>query len=282
MMRESDFCAFILTHGRPDKVVTYNSLRKSGYTGRIFLVVDDEDKTAEQYRARFGEEVLTFSKADVASRSDEGYNPKARKVILYARNAAFELAERLGIKYFIELDDDYTMFRYEFDRRGEIGVKRILDLDTVFDLLLDFYKAIPALSIAIAQGGDFMGGRNETIKTKRKAMNSFICSTDRPFRFFGYLNEDVNAYTDLARKGGLFLTILQIALLQMATQKNAGGMSEAYLASGTYMKSFFSVVYCPSAVRISMLGRDHRRIHHAINWNAVAPRILREEHRKAG
>ncbi|EFI4081186.1 TPA: hypothetical protein J5F60_004390 [Escherichia coli] len=40
-----DFCVFILTHGRPDKVLTYRTLRRAGYTGKIFIVVDDEDKT---------------------------------------------------------------------------------------------------------------------------------------------------------------------------------------------------------------------------------------------
>ncbi len=28
-----DFCAFILTHGRPDKVLTYRTLRRAGYRG---------------------------------------------------------------------------------------------------------------------------------------------------------------------------------------------------------------------------------------------------------
>ena len=50
-----DFCAFILTHGRPDKVLTYRTLRRAGYTGKIFIVVDDEDKTRHQYMAEFGE-----------------------------------------------------------------------------------------------------------------------------------------------------------------------------------------------------------------------------------
>ena len=45
-----DFCAFILTHGRPDKVYTIKSLRDSGYTGKVFLVVDDKDKTLPEYK----------------------------------------------------------------------------------------------------------------------------------------------------------------------------------------------------------------------------------------
>jgi hypothetical protein len=68
-MRE-DFCAFILTHGRPDRVHTYNTLQRAGYTGKVYIVIDDEDKTADQYRARLGDKVLQFCKADVAARID--------------------------------------------------------------------------------------------------------------------------------------------------------------------------------------------------------------------
>ncbi len=57
-----DFCAFILTHGRPDKVLTYRTLRRAGYTGKIFIVVDDEDKTRHQYMAEFGEQFWYFPK----------------------------------------------------------------------------------------------------------------------------------------------------------------------------------------------------------------------------
>lgn len=76
-----DFCAFILTHGRPDKVLTYRTLRRAGYTGKIFIVVDDEDKTWHQYIAEFGEQVLVFSKADIASRFDEADNFGDRRSI---------------------------------------------------------------------------------------------------------------------------------------------------------------------------------------------------------
>ena len=30
-----DFAIFILTHGRPNNVITYNTLKTSGYTGDI-------------------------------------------------------------------------------------------------------------------------------------------------------------------------------------------------------------------------------------------------------
>ena len=46
------FCAFILSHGRPDKVYTYKALQASGYTGDIIILCDNEDKTIHQYRKR--------------------------------------------------------------------------------------------------------------------------------------------------------------------------------------------------------------------------------------
>ena len=38
-----DFAVFILTNGRPDRVVTYDTLKRCGYTGPIYLIVDDLD-----------------------------------------------------------------------------------------------------------------------------------------------------------------------------------------------------------------------------------------------
>jgi len=284
-MRSSEFATFILTHGRPDRVYTINTLKRSGYTGKIYLIVDDEDKTLEEYRRRYPGQVLVFSKKEVAKTFDEGDNFKGRMgVIIYARNACFEIAERVGVKYFLQLDDDYTDFRYKFNDKQQYGDWGIKNLDAVLDHLLDYYKSIPATSIAIAQGGDFMGGKNgsmaKKIKPKRKAMNTFICSTDRPFKFFGRINEDVNTYTLLGLKGHLFFTIPLLAIQQKMTQSNAGGMTETYLDAGTYLKSFYSILYCPSSVKIGEIGAKHRRIHHKVNWKNTVPVIVDEKFRK--
>lgn len=273
-----DFCVFILSHGRPDNVKTYETIRKLGYTGKAYIVIDDEDDTAQQYKDKYGDEVLQFSKAEVAKRTDEGDNLQDRRVILYARNACFELASQVSCKYFIELDDDYNAFGYRFGRK-EIMLKSTLE--QVFDAMLEFYKSIPALTIAMSQGGDHMGTTSHSLTMRRKAMNSFICSTDRPFKFQGRINEDVNTYTGLGRLGQLFFTVMPIQLHQKTTQKNKGGMTDIYLDSGTYIKSFYTVMYCPSAVKVGLLkdpqSKTGGRIHHKINWHKVAPKILREE-----
>ena len=42
-----DFAAFILTHGRPDDILTTKTLRQyAHYTGKIYYVVDDEDPSS--------------------------------------------------------------------------------------------------------------------------------------------------------------------------------------------------------------------------------------------
>ncbi|MEM0567607.1 hypothetical protein [Salmonella enterica] len=277
-----DFCAFILTHGRPDNVLTYKTLRRAGYTGKIYIVVDDEDKTRQQYVAEFGDQVLVFSKEDIASRFDEADNFGDRRSIFYARNACFELAERVGCKHFIQLDDDYHEFQFRVGPNFEADYSPIRALDQILEEMLAYYRAIPAASIAMSQGGDFLGsgGDGNAAWLKRKAMNSFICSTDRPFKFVGRINEDVNTYTSLGRRGELFLTIGAVQLGQKQTQKNSGGMTELYLDSGTYVKSFYSVMYAPSCVKIGLMGATHKRLHHQVTWNNAAVKIIHERYKK--
>lgn len=286
-MRE-DFCAFILTHGRPDRVHTYNTLLRSGYTGKVFIVIDDEDKTEPEYRARFGDKVLQFCKREIAARIDEADNFNDRRAIIYARNSCWDLARQVGCKYFIQLDDDYTNFalRYLPSGRGVyISIRK--NLDTVFGLMVEFLSNIPANTVALCQGGDLIGGTDgKCPELKRKAMNSFVCSIDRPFNFFGRMNEDVNTYATRGRAGDLFFTVTQAQLVQVNTQISGGGMSGLYLDAGTYQKSFYSIMYAPSCVKISTISDSGRwqsprpRIHHKINWHHCAPKILREEHSK--
>ena len=73
MRKNKNFVAFILSHGRADRVVTYDSLKKSGYTGRIVIVLDNEDLSAPEYISRFGSEnVVIFDKAAIAETFEIG------------------------------------------------------------------------------------------------------------------------------------------------------------------------------------------------------------------
>lgn len=287
MMRE-DFCAFILSHGRPDRVHTYKTLLKAGYTGKIYIVIDDQDKTGDEYRAKYGDKVLVFNKEEYATKLDEGDNSGKRISTIYARAAMFDIAPKVGCKYFIQLDDDYNSgFYLRFNSKNEyINPHQIhKTIDRIFDEMICFLEKTGALAVCMSQGGDHIGGAGagNIPRLKRKAMNSFVCSTERPWVMTGRMNEDVNTYVNEGRRGSLFFTIHQAQVNQLATQANAGGMSGLYLDSGTYVKSFYSVMYAPSCVQIGTLGDPRSpsyRIHHKINWHKTAPKILREEYKK--
>lgn len=279
---DKDFCIFILTHGRPERVITYKTLKKAGCTYPIYLVIDNEDKTAERYYELFGKDnVIMFDKLAISKTFDTGDNFDNRKCIIYARNACFEIAKKLGFKYFLQLDDDYTAFIYKFNHRGEYHDWIIhKNIDELFEVTLKYYKSIPALTISYSQGGDFIGGKNSTgadkIYIKRKAMNTFFCSTERPFHFVGRINEDVNTYTSKGMKGELIFQINGLAIKQLQTQSNKGGMSETYLNSGTYLKSFYSVMYSPSCVKVGRMGYVEPRLHHVVSWENATPKIVSE------
>jgi len=278
MMRNTNFVAFILTHGRPDNVVTYTTLKKQGYTGRIIFIIDNEDKTADQYYENFGKEnVIMFDKKAISETFDTADNFNDRRAIVYARNACFNIAKDLGIKYFIQLDDDYVRLQYRFNNEYKYIYRPMWNPDEVFDILIDFYKSTQIKSIAMAQGGDFIGGgEGKKVELKRKCMNSFICGTDNPINFIGRINDDVNVYTRSASTGDLFFTTTQVSIVQKQTQSSDGGMTETYREGGTYLKSFYSVMFQPSSVKIAMMGDANRRIHHNVKWNNTVPKIIRE------
>ena len=280
-----DFAVFILTHGRADNVITYKTLQRAGYTGRVYIIIDNEDKQADRYYQNFGDKVIMFDKAAEAEKTDTGDNFTERNTVLFARNACFDIAEKLGIEYFMQLDDDYNDFRYKI--KGELqynGGQIIKDGDYVISKLLEYYKSIDCASLAIAQGGDFIGGAgndiHESINRRRKAMNSFICATSRRFQFVGRVNEDVNTYTSVQNKGVLFLTFPLVAIQQKVSQAQSGGMSEMYLDSGTYVKSFYTVMYQPSSVKVGLMGDTHKRLHHSIDWDTTVPCIISEQWRR--
>jgi hypothetical protein len=286
-----DFAVFILTHGRAHNVITYHQLRSQGYTGKIYLLVDDEDKQLKDYQSIFKKEVIVFPKQLAIDMTDACDNFNKRNSVVYARNYNFVVAKELGLKYFLQLDDDYTNFAYSFNNQRQYITQqnKILNLDAIIQIMLQFLIDSGATSVAMAQGGDFIGGESSQVaklhingQFSRKLMNSFFCSVDRPFKFVGRMNDDVNTYVSNGNRGSLMITVPRIRLDQKQTQTNAGGLTDMYLDYGTYVKSFYTVMFQPSSVKISEMGVSNRRLHHLIKWKYTVPMIISEKHRKRG
>lgn len=285
-MKNKDFVVFILTYWRPNKVITYDVLRKQWYTWKIYLLCSTDDKMLDEYKKIYKEDVIVFNKNDYKNTFDIGDNFKKDNVVVYARNANWDIARELGIKYYLQLDDDYTSFPYRIPEHWHLKSKAVKNLDKIFDLFIDFLRDTPKV-IALAQGWDFIGGVNNRffksewyVWIKRKIMNSFFNVVERPYKFFWRINEDVNCYIQNWKTGTVFLTHPLCTVNQMQTQQNSGGLSEFYLDTGTYYKSFYTILYNPSCVDIAMMWNNDRRMHHNIHWKYAVPMIIREENKK--
>lgn len=286
MMKNKNFAALIISHGRAGRVQTEKTLRRLGYTGKTYIIVDDEDKEVPEYKKEYGDSVIVFSKDEARKYCDPMDNFNDRRTPLYARNMIWNIAKELGLDYFVEFDDDYGDFFFKYDKdkvfRSRIPCDK--NLDDIFDVMIDFLRTTPTTCIAFAQGGDFIGGPKglfgKKIFLRRKVMNSFFCKVSDPFDFFGIFNDDVNAYIRNGNVGKIFFTTNIFSLNQGQTQQNAGGITEMYLDYGTYVKSFYSCMIHPTCARIHVLGTNHPRLHHSIKWNLAVPKIIEEKYKK--
>jgi hypothetical protein len=96
----------------------------------------------------------------------------------------------------------------------------------------------------------------------------------------GRMNEDVTTYVNLGSKGDLFFTFTNLQLDQKDSQSEKRGLTELYTDNGTYMKSFFSVMYNPSNVKVSMMNASNPRIHHVVKWANTTPMIISDDYKK--
>jgi hypothetical protein len=282
-----NFTIFILSANRAGNIDTIATLNKHGYTGDWYIIIDREEDI-EPYEKEYGsEKIIYFDKDEIADEIDRADNQNRRDVNVYARNKVFEIAKEMGYEWFAQFDDDYNYFKSRWDASGEFGSYELDDLDSLFDAMIDYMQQACLDSIATAQGGDFIGGEKAHINNndgqitaKRKVMNTFICNSSRPFEFIGTINEDVNTYVRKAQLGKLFLTPGIVAVEQERTQQQEGGLTDAYLNSGTYVKSFYTILYSPSSVSLNKMGENDLRIHHHIDWNASIPKIVPEEYKQ--
>jgi hypothetical protein len=276
MKLRNDFCIFVISHNKPDND-TIKQLNLDNCHYPIYLVIDDKDSCIDGYIHKYGKDkVLIFNKENYSKKCDMMDNFSFDKVIVYARNACYDFAEKLGYKYFLELDDDYTSFALRID--GFLDLKKS-NIDFVFTKYVDFYEKFDKIKIlAMMQGGDFSDVTKQNVL--RKTMNVLFCSTSRRVIFNGRLNEDVNAYTQGNKIGELFLSFPMVVICQRQTQ-TTGGMSETYKQFGTYVKSFYSVMQNPSFVKIGILRSPSSfRIHHKIKRNFGVVKVISSRYKK--
>lgn len=279
MMENSDFAVFIITHKRPNNQITLQTLKKGNYTGNIYFILDDEDDTIEEYKKNYGEEKVKVFHKNVWF--DIGDNLVGYKgVPEYARNECFRIAKELNLKYFVQLDDDYSSITYRYEKKGKLKSKHVFNFDELFKAMCKFLEIKKIYCVAFGVQGDFIGGAKGKYSEGiyRNARNSFFCKTDCPFQFLGRINEDVTtpAYNNMI--GNLFYTVLKVSVTLFDHKKNKGGSSEQYKEVNTYWNYFYPVLWVPSAISIKM-GKNGEYIKN-IKWNKMLPKVINERWKK--
>lgn len=282
-MVDDRFAVLILTHGRAGNVITLNALKNAGYTGKTYLVIDDEDEQENLYREKYGDQVIQFCKRDAAGRTDVMTPSRKRNAVVFARNECWKIAEGLGLTHFCVLDDDYKTFGIRYACQGKLREAKITEIDEVFAAFCEFLDVSGAITVCMAQGGDYIGGSKGGFFHKglsRKAMNVWFMRTDRPFRYMGLTNEDTNMYVTLGGIGDIMFTVTNVSVNQTQTQDNPGGLTDIYKQDGTFIKSFYSVMCRPDCVKVAAMGDRYMRMHHNVEWDYCVPKILNEKWRK--
>lgn len=279
-----DFAVFIITHGRAGNISTLKPLKDGNYSGKLYFLIDNEDEQENEYKRLYGEEnVIVFDKQKAYDECDTMELTGEKRAIVFARNAIFEIARGLGLRYFLMLEDDFTNFMYRFPDGEKLGYVKCKRLDELFEAMIEFLDVSGAKTVALAQGGDFIQGiKSQNLRKGllRKAMNSFFCDVKKPIVFRGTMNEDVTTYTTLGSRGDLFFTVTKANIVQKMSQSVTGGMTEVYRDGGTYQKTFYSIMSMPSCIKLSLMGDKHMRLHHNVSWNNCVPKILDEKWRK--
>jgi hypothetical protein len=179
------FAVFILTHGRPYNQLTVKSLYEVGYKGEWYLVLDDQDETYDEYVKAWGaDRVIKFHKDYFINLTDTGLATPVPKFAVFARNAIEYIAQRMGYKTFMMLDDDITRFRVRLPEGDSLKSYRINGLfNEILDKAVDYVIDCDIACMGLGFCNLYIGGVdnfNTENPRQRLCAEAFIRNTAHP------------------------------------------------------------------------------------------------------
>lgn len=273
----SDFAVMICSHGRAETMTTYRMLRNQGFSGEIIIVIDDEDEQAERYKELY-DHVEVFCKEDYYKSSD-GVITGKQKAILYARNACYDIAERLGLLYFTEFDDDLNSIFLRYIEEDRCLSYKPSNLDKTLDIVLDMLNVCDAVvGVSLLVQGDYIGGVASRAfrRAVRCCSQAFFLRTDRRVDFLASMNEDTCSCLVHGMRGKLFFgvagTMLEAEPIGQNT-KMGNGMADFYKKMDSFARSFMATIVRPDCAGPELAGEDFRI---RVSWENALPYIISE------
>lgn len=247
---------FICTHGRPNSQHTLHLLRNSGYTGKIYLIVDDEDNTLQELMLKtYGQaQIVEFCKQEYITKSDTGTNENQRKCILYAKNFCEDLAQNMKLDAYVIADDDILNFRFRYPEDGSLKSQKVL---TTMDEVMDAYYQVMIDCDMVATGFGFTqfyfsGSEsfgNENMQKYRVPYNFVFRNAKHRVDWMSWFGEDIITAVYYGRIGQLWTALPYVQQEIVALASASGGMKDTYDGNSSARLAMQNVMYLPAELK---------------------------------
>lgn len=251
-----NFAVMICTHGRPNAQHTLDFLRNNGYTGKIILVVDDEDDTVTDLMLKTypNADTIKFDKQEWIDKSDTGTIENQRKCILYAKNYCEHLAQNLKLEAFVIADDDIFNLRYRYPEDGKLkSLKITQNLDGVINAYVDFMLSTDIVATGFGFTQFYFSGENsfspENFLKYRVPYNFVFRNTKHKIDWMSWFGEDIITAVMYNKRGYFMQDIPYIQQEIKPLAKEAGGMKETYDSNSDIRLTMQNVMYLPSELK---------------------------------
>lgn len=278
-----DFAIFICTHGRPDSQLTLNLIKRGGYKGKWYLVLDDTDETIQQYIDNYGtDNIIIFDKNYYINNSEVGTNNPSFKCILYAKNAVEDIAVELGLSAFMLSDDDnkYLWFRWADDEKC-----RACSVDGKLDEVIDAYTELILDCDIVATGFGFsqfyFGGKDsfnyENYQKLRVPYNMVFRNAKFKVNWISSFGEDIITAIQYGKVGQVWTSLPDVQVETSPVGEGSGGMGDTYNSINSFNRAMYDFMYHPTATRPYLYQNKFMA---SINRKVAFPKIISDSYRK--
>lgn len=281
--RAMKFAVFITSHGRADRVLTYDALRTAGYTGQIWVVIDDEDDIAS-YRHHYFSELLVYNKQACIDKCDTVIPTSQRASVTYPRIFVEDVAKEFKLDAFMVIDDDMPCFRYRWVEDNKV---RSLSMKSGMNEVLEYYAQFiiehDIAATTFVHTMFYIGGTqglDKRITEQRELNGVFIRNTKFDVDWTGVMRQDMITNLLTSRRGYIWWALPFVVFETLPMNEhgvNDGGMKETYDAIDNYKRSFLGVIAVPSCCKI---GCANGRIKIICDWNKGCSKIISGRYKK--
>tara|TARA_R110000787_G_scaffold74453_1_gene165486 strand:- start:1611 stop:2513 length:903 start_codon:yes stop_codon:yes gene_type:complete len=271
---------FIPSYHRANNVKTAKYFIKKGYDPKkIHVFLDDETDDTKQYEKAMNDlgcNLHVFDMNESRQRYDYVHLPSmSRRSAGQSRNQFYDIADELGIKFYIAIDDDTNT--YESKPFGVYnGVANLEQITKVFEGVREMMQRRRIGMFGLSQTGDSFTVPNTKV-LRHKVMNTTFVDTRFIYRGEkGIQDNDTSQFVHIMNEGyftGSLASGLVLNQTESATAK--GGLTDLYNENKLLNKSLVVPIQFPSLCYAQRQVKNGGRLHHRISNRHLMPRLMK-------